>query len=182
MAPTTTTTHATTTTTVAPTTTTTHATTTTVASANLIPDPGFETSAVPADYWGSTVAHTTAVVHSGSGALAQTTTSSSGGWDLDDNSSWYAPISSAYTYSAAIWARATAAVRVDIGVDLLTSNGTYVDTVSGPWVTLAANTWTELTVSGIKPTSTEVYAGMEPDSQKAVKGTVIYWDDMDLTS
>jgi hypothetical protein len=182
VAPTTTTTHATTTTTVAPTTTTTHATTTTVASATLIPDPGFETSAVPADYWGSTVAHTTAVVHSGSGALAQTTTSSSGGWDLDDNSSWYAPISSAYTYSAAIWARATAAVRVDIGVDLLTSNGTYVDTVSGPWVTLAANTWTELTVSGIKPTSTEVYAGMEPDSQKAVKGTVIYWDDMDLTS
>ena len=53
---------------------------------------------------------------------------------------------------------------------------------SGPWVTLAPNTWTELTVSGIKPTSTEVYAGVEPDFQKAVKGTVIYWDDMDLTS
>lgn len=109
-------------------------------------------------------------------------TSSSGGWDLDDNSNWYAPISSAYTYSAAIWVRATAAVSVDIGVDLLTSNGTYVDTASGPWVALAANTWTELTVSGIKPTSTEVYAGMEPDFSKAVKGTVIYWDDMDLTS
>jgi hypothetical protein len=204
VAPTTTTTHATTTTTVAPTTTTTHATTTTthattttttvapttttvapttttVTSSNLIPDPGFETSAVPADYWGSTLAHTTAVVHSGSGALAQTTTSTSGGWDLDDNSSWYAPISSAYTYSSAIWVRATAAVSVDIGVDLLTSNGTYVDTASGPWVTLAANTWTELTVSGIKPTSTEVYAGMEPDFQKALKGTVIYWDDMALT-
>ena len=67
-------------------------------------------------------------------------------------------------------------------MDLLTSNGTYVDTASGPWVTLAANTWTELIVSSIKPTSTEVYAGMEPDFQKAVKGTVIYWDDMDLTS
>ncbi|MGD0809488.1 MAG: hypothetical protein ABSA91_07245 [Acidimicrobiales bacterium] len=47
---------------------------------------------------------------------------------------------------------------------------------------MAPNTWTELTVSGIKPTSTEVYAGVEPDFQKAVKGTVIYWDDMDLTS
>ena len=172
---TTTTTHATTTTTVAP-------TTTTVASANLIPDPGFETTAVPADYWGSTLAHTAAVVHSGSGALAQTTTSSSGGWDLDDNPSWYAPISSAYTYTSTIWVRATAAVSVDIGVDLLTSNGTYVDTASGPWVTLAANTWTELTISGIKPTSTEVYAAMEPDFQKAVKGTIIYWDDMALTA
>jgi hypothetical protein len=69
-----------------------------------------------------------------------------------------------------------------MGVDLLTSNGTYVDTASGPWVTLAANTWTELTVSGIKPTSTEVYAAMEPDFQKAVKGTIIYWDDMALTA
>jgi hypothetical protein len=153
-----------------------------VASANLIPDPGFETTAVPADYWGSTLAHTTAVVHSGSGALAQTTISSSGGWDLDDNPSWYAPVSSADTYSAAIWVRATATVKVDIGMDLLTSNGTYVDTASGPSVTLVANTWTELTLSGIKPNATEVYAGMEPDFSKATKGTVIYWDDMDFVS
>jgi sugar lactone lactonase YvrE len=190
VAPTTTTTHATTTTTVAPTTTTTHATTTTtvapttttVASVNLIPDPGFETTAVPIDYWGSTLALTTTVVHSGSQALAQTLTSSSGGWDLDDNSSWYAPISSAHTYSSAIWVRATAAVKVDIGVDLLTSSGSYVDTVSGAWVTLGPNTWTELTVSGITPSSGEVYAGMEPDFSKATKGTVIYWDDMSLIS
>jgi hypothetical protein len=153
-----------------------------VASANLIADPGFETTAVPADYWGSTLAHTTAVVHSGSGALAQTTTSSSGGWDLDDNPSWYTRVSSAGTYSAAIWVRATAAVSIDMGVDLLTSNGTYVGTSSGPSVTLVANTWTELTVSGIKPSATEVYAGMEPDFSKATKGTVIYWDDMDLIS
>jgi hypothetical protein len=153
-----------------------------LASANLIPDPGFETAAVPADYWGSTLAVTTKVAHSGSQALAQTVTSSSGGWDLDDNSSWYAPISSAQTYSSAVWVQATAAVRVNIGVDLLTSNGTYVDTSSGPWVTLPANTWTELTVSGIHPSTTEVYAGMEPDFSKATKGTVIYWDDMDLTS
>jgi hypothetical protein len=121
------------------------------------------------------------VVHSGSGALVQTTTSSSGGWDLDANPSWRAPISSAYTYNAGIWVRATAAVKVDIGVDLLTSNGTYVDTSSGPSVTLVANTWTELTVSGIKPSATEVYAGFEPDFSKATKSTVIYWDDMDLT-
>ena len=156
-------------------------TTTTVATGNLIPDPGFETTAVPADYWGSTLAHTTAVVHSGSGALAQTATSTSGGWDLDDNPSWYARISSASTYTATVWVRATASVRVDIGVDLLTSSGSYVDTAGGPWVTLTANSWTELTVSGIKPTSTEVYAGMEPDFSKAVKGTVIYWDDMALS-
>jgi hypothetical protein len=45
-----------------------------------------------------------------------------------------------------------------------------------------ANTCTELTVSGTKPSATEVYAGMEPDFSKATKGTIIYWDNMDLIS
>ncbi len=55
-------------------------------------------------------------------------------------------------------------------------------TASGPSVTLVANTCTELTVSGTKPSATEVYAGMEPDFSKATKGTIIYWDNMDLIS
>jgi hypothetical protein len=37
-------------------------------------------------------------------------------------------------------------------------------------------------MTGIKVTSTEVLGGMEPDFSKATKGTVIYWDDMSLTS
>ena len=151
--------------------------------ANLVPDPNFASSAVPADYWGSTLARESTVVYPGSlWALAQTTTSSSGGWDLDDNPSWYAPVSSANTYSAYVWVEATAAVKVDIGVDLLTASGSYVDTASGPWVTLVPNAWTELPLSGIKPTASEVYAGMEPDFSKATKGTVIYWDNMSLTA
>jgi hypothetical protein len=177
---TTTTTVPPTTTTVRPTTTT---TTTTVPPSNLVPDPNFASSAVPADYWGSTLARESTVVYPGSAwALAQTTSSSSGGWDLDDNPSWYAPVSSADTYSAYIWVQATAAVKVDIGVDLLTSSGSYVDTASGPWVTLVPNTWTQLPLTGIKPTASEVYAGMEPDFSKATKSTVIYWDNMSLTS
>jgi hypothetical protein len=155
-------------------------TTTSVPPGDLIPNPGFESAGTPADYWGSTVARSSAVVHSGSWSLAQTVSSSSGGWDLDSNSNWYAPISSTKTYSASIWVRSTAAVQVNIGVDLLTSNGTYVDTDSGPWVTLVPNTWTLLTVSGITPSATEVYAGMEPDFSKGTTGTVIYWDDMSL--
>jgi hypothetical protein len=67
-------------------------------------------------------------------------------------------------------------------VDLLTSNRRYVETPSGPWVTLAANTWTELTVGGARPSTNEVYAGIEPDFSKATKGTVIYWNDTDLIS
>ncbi|MGA3220241.1 MAG: NHL repeat-containing protein [Acidimicrobiales bacterium] len=172
-------------TTAAPTTaapTTAAPTTATVPSPNLVTDPGFETAGVPADYWGSTLARSSAVVHSGSWALAQTTSSSSGGWDLDSNPSWYAPISSAKTYSASIWVRATAAAKVDLNVDLLTSGGGYVDSAGGPTVTLAPNTWTQLTLSGIKPASSDVYAGMEPNFSSATKGTAIYWDDMSLTS
>ena len=149
---------------------------------NLIPDPGFETSAVPSDSWGGKVARSGAVIHSGSWSLAQTTSSSSGGWDLDSDPSWYAPISSAKTYTASIWVRATKSVKVDLNVDLLKASGSYVNSANGPTVTLVANTWTQLTITGIKPTTTEVHAGMEPNFSAAGTGTVIYWDDMSLTS
>jgi hypothetical protein len=137
---------------------------------------------VPADYWGSTLARSQAVVHSGSWSLAQTLTSSSGGWDLDDNSSWCAPISAGNSYTAGIWVYATAAVKVNLSLDLLTSSGGYVDSATGPNVTLTPDTWTHLTVTGIQPASGEVYGGMEPDFLKGTKGTIIYWDDMTLTS
>ena len=149
---------------------------------NLIPDPGFESAGVTADYWGSRLARSTAVVHSGSWALAQTIGSSSGGWDLDSDPGWYAPVSSSKTYTAGIWVRPTATVKVNLSLDLLASDGSYVDSATGPNVTLAAGTWTHLTVTGIKPTASEVYGGMEPDFLKGTKRTVIYWDDMSLTS
>ena len=38
--------------------------------------------------------------------------------------------------------------------------------------------WTELTITGIKPVSGELDAGMEPNFSAAATGTVIYWDDM----
>ena len=151
-------------------------------SSNLIPDPGFETAGVPADVWGSSLARSQTVVHSGSWSLAQTATSTSGGWDLDSNIAWCAPITSAKTYTATIWVRATATVQVDLNVDLLTSNGNYINSADGPTVTLAANTWTQLTITSIKVTSSEVLAGMEPNFAKATKGTIIYWDDMSLTT
>ena len=92
------------------------------------------------------------------------------------------PISSTKTYTATIWVRATATVQVDLNVDLLTSTGNYVDSANGPTVTLAANTWTQLSITGIKVTSSEVLAAIEPDFSKATKGTVIYWDNMSVTS
>ena len=149
---------------------------------NLIPDPGFETSAVPSDHWHSKLARSSAVVHSGTWSLAQTTESSHGGWDLDSNPAWYAPISPAKSYKASIWVRATKTVKVDLSIDLLNTAGTYVDSASGPKVTLSASTWTQLTITGIKPAAGEAYAAVEPDFARAATGTVIYWDDMSLTN
>ena len=121
-------------------------------------------------------------MHSGSWSLAQALTSSSGGWDMDTNPAWYAPVSSAKSYTAGIWAYATATVKVNLSLDLLTSSGGYADSATGPNVTLTAGTWTHLTVTGIHPATSEVYGAMEPDFLKATKGTIIYWDDMTLTS
>jgi tripartite motif-containing protein 71 len=151
-------------------------------SSNLIPNPGFESAGVPNDDWGSTLARSQAVVHSGSWSLAQTLTSSSGGWDMDTNPSWYAPISSADSYTAQIWVYATASVKVNLNLDLLTSSGDYVDSATGPNVTLTAGTWTQLTLTGIRPAAGEVYGTMEPNFLKGTKGAIIYWDDMSLTS
>jgi hypothetical protein len=78
--------------------------------------------------------------------------------------------------------RSSAAVRVTFYVDLLDRNGTYIDSAGGSAVSLAANTWTELTVPGVRPVSGEVYAGMEPNFSRATSGTVISWDDMSLTT
>ncbi len=150
--------------------------------ANLISDPSFETSAVPGGYWRSTLALTSAVAHSGTWSLAQTTTSSHGGWDVDSDPAWYAPISPATTYQASIWVRANQTVKVDLDMNLLTTAGDYDSTVSSAKTTLAANTWTQLTLTGIKPAPGEAYAAIEPHFTKATTGTVIYWDDMSLTS
>jgi len=98
------------------------------------------------------------------------------------NPGWYAPIISTSTYSTSVWVRATASVTVDVNLDLLNSSGAYVDSVSGPWVTLVPDTWTQLTLTGVKPASGETQAVVEPDFSQATTGTVIYWDDMSATS
>jgi hypothetical protein len=151
------------------------------APANLIPDPSFETAAVPSGHWHSTLARTSAVAHSGTWSLAQTTTSSHGGWDLDSDPAWYARISPASTYQASIWVRADQTVTVDLNMNLLNTAGDYDSTVSSTKTTLAANTWTQLTLTSIKPDPGEAYAAIEPHFTKATTGTVIYWDDMSLT-
>jgi hypothetical protein len=150
---------------------------------NLIPDPGFESPGVPQDYWGGKLARTTAVVHSGSYALSQTASSKSGGWDMDEDALWYAPISTSKTYTASIWVYATKTVKITFYIDLLGSGGKYLDTVGGNTVTLTAGTWTQLTNTSIKATSSsDVYAVMDPNFSGAASGAVMYWDDMSLTA
>jgi hypothetical protein len=151
---------------------------------NLVPNPGFESSGVPQDYWGGKLARSSAVVHSGGFALAQTASASSGGWDLDADGQWYAPIAAGKSYTASVWVYVTRAVKVRFYIDLLGSGGHYLDTVGGgSAVTLSAGSWTRLSNSAVRATgSGDVWAVVEPNFSAATSGTVMYWDDMGLTA
>jgi hypothetical protein len=151
---------------------------------NLIANPGFESAGVPEDYWGGRLARTNAVVHGGGYALAQTASSTSGGWDMDADAQWYAPISISKTYTASIWVYATKTVKIRFYIDLLGSGGRYLDTIGGTTaVTLTAGSWAHMTDSSVKATSSsDVSAVMEPNFSAATTGTVMYWDDMSLTA
>jgi hypothetical protein len=135
---------------------------------------------VPADYWGGQVARTAAVAHSGGYALAQTTSSASGGWDLDANTAWYTPVTPTKTYTASVWVKASKTTKVVLNVDLLNSSGGYVNTADGTKVTLVVDTWTQLTLT-FQPASGQVFAAFEPNFSNATSGTVITWDDMSIT-
>ncbi len=148
---------------------------------NLVPNPGFETGGVPADNWGGPLARSGSVVHAGAFALAETTRASSGGWDLDSNSAWYAPVSPAKLYTASIWVRATKTTTVLLNIDLLTSAGGYSDSATGTAVVLTANTWTRLTVT-FTPVTGQVFAAFEPNFSGTTAGTVITWDDMSINT
>lgn len=137
---------------------------------------------MPSDVWGAKLARSGSPAHSGAWSLAQTTRSTSGGWDLDSDAARYAPVSSTRTYTATIWVLATKAVKVKLNVDLLRPSGRYANSANGPSVTLAANTWTQLTLTGIRPATGQVSAAMAPTFSGATTGTIIYWDDMSLTS
>ena len=148
---------------------------------NLVPNPGFESPGLPTNRWGSTLARSTALSHTGLYALAQTASSSSGGWDLDANSAWYAPVTSGKAYTATIWVRASRTVNVRPWVDLLSSTGRYLDSAGSARVSLPANTWTKLTVT-FTPINGQTLAVFEPNFSSATTGTVLYWDDMSITA
>ena len=120
-------------------------------------------------------------MHAGSYALVQTTSSTSGGWDLDADPAWYAPVTPGKSFTATIWVRATGTVSVRPWVDLLSKGGGYLNSAGSARVTLAANTWTKLTVT-FTPISGQVIAVFEPNFSNATKGTVLYWDDMSITA
>ena len=147
---------------------------------NLVPDPGFETAAVPGDRTGSTLARTTAPVHGGRYALAQTARSTVGGWDLDRDAAWRAPVSAGRTYTATIWVRSTTAARVTVAVDLLDADGVLDVRTNGTAVTLTPNTWTQLKV-GVTATDGDVWAAVRTGFSGTRIGSVLVWDDMSLS-
>ncbi|MGZ4619910.1 MAG: hypothetical protein ACXV5Q_09875 [Frankiaceae bacterium] len=66
-------------------------------------------------------------------------------------------------------------------VDPLSKSGGSLNSAGSARVTLTANTWTKLTVT-FTPISGQVIAVFEPNSSNATKATVLYWDDMSITT
>ncbi len=149
-------------------------------SSNLIDNPGFEAvAALPEDVWGSHLTVTTSIAHSGSSSLLQTTETSSGGWDLDNNPSRHASVTPLTTYTASVWVTTpTAGTAVNIGVDLLDGDHSYVDSVGGTSsVVLPANTWVQLSQT-FTPGGAEAFGALTLQFARANRGTPLYWDDM----
>jgi hypothetical protein len=172
----TTTTVAPTTTTVAPTTTTV-APTTTTAAVNLLPNPSFEEAGTPSNVWGGKAARSTASAHAGNYGLAQTTSSSSGGWDLRANRAMHAPIVAGRTYSLTMWVKASKPLKMTLYAELFSSNGSFRASPGSPRVTIPANTWTSISVT-FTASSNHAFVGPSPNFSAASSGTVISYDDM----
>ena len=102
---------------------------------------------------------------------------------MDADSQWRAPITTSKTYTAGTWVYATKTVKITLYVDVLDAQGNYLTTLGGTTLTLTANTWTQLKLPTVKTTNTNAaYLVMEPNFSSATTGTVIYWDDMSLTT
>jgi hypothetical protein len=146
-----------------------------------MPDPGFESAATPADFWGGSVTRTAAAAHSGSSGLNQAVSSTSGGWDLDADSAWQPPLVAGKKYTATVWVRSAQPAKVSLITGLMTSAHKNNNEADGPKVTLTANTWTQLTVA-FTPTAKQAYESTQINFSGATKNTTISYDDMSLTT
>lgn len=90
-------------------------------------------------------------------------------------------VSATTAYSAVIWVYATTSVaNVNIIITWYTSGGVFISNSTGVAATLAANTWTQFTVSATSPGTAGLarYGVIVTGSPAA--GTTIYADDFDM--
>jgi hypothetical protein len=146
-----------------------------------MPDPGFESAGTPADFWGGSVSRSAAAAHTGSYGLNQTLSATSGGWDLDADSTWQPPLITGQHYTATVWVRSAQTAKVNLIAGLMSSGHKYLDEADGSKITLTANTWTQLTV-GFTPTAKAAFASLQINFSGATKATTINYDDMSLTT
>jgi hypothetical protein len=123
----------------------------------------------------------TGAARSGGFGLSQVATSGRGGWDLDEDASWLAPLTPSHAYLAEIWVRSSAAATIVLSADLLDGKHRSQRTVSAAGVKLAANVWTRLSLP-LAPKSGQVYAALAASFSGAARGTVLSYDDMGVTA
>lgn len=87
------------------------------------------------------------------------------------------------SYTVSLWVMSTTGVsNVNISIDWFNSGGSYVSTSTGTARTLAANTWTRLSLTATAP-ATAASAGYGPVlTGSPATGTELYVDDVDFPS
>lgn len=132
---------------------------------------------------GGTIARSTAQFHGGTASLQLTPDGTS---SLARPESERLPVVPGASYSTSSWAFSTVAYSTSGGVvtriNWFDAAGTYISSTSSTAATLAANTWTNLTVTGTAPANAAT-ANINPVVMQGVAAAtnIVYVDDAVLT-
>jgi hypothetical protein len=139
---------------------------------------GIETDASAwTSFLNGTIARSTAQKQAGAASLAVTIPAIG---DSQVGNAAYFTVSPYTTYTAAAWVFSTVAgVQAKVDIPYYDGSNVQVAYNSTALTTLAANTWTQVTISGMAP-ATAVTAKTILRTTATAAGQVVYWDAMSL--
>lgn len=141
---------------------------------------GFETGITGWSGTSMTLTQSTAFAHTGTHSVQAVVTGSPGSAAVVPATGW--PVTANVSYTASVWAYATVSTpNVRVLLSWYTSGAVFISSSAGTTVTLAAGTWTNLTVSGTAPPTAGLAKPAAQLNPNPTTGTTIYVDDVDLT-
>jgi hypothetical protein len=144
--------------------------------ANLLPNPGCDTSTSSWSGWNATLSRSTAVSRSG-GASCLVTRTTGTYYTIDDVGYSVTNPTQGQIYSGSVWVRSDSAVGKTVQVIIRFDEGQPSQRVFTTTATLT-NTWQQLNVTATVDTTTRTSVDFYVVQQDAVAGNTFYVDDM----